>query len=232
MAKDKLLTPPDLTAPTRARSKRSASPAKSLASPRKIASPRKRRAASKQPDESGESTKATSSKSSKAAEKKQENGVVTSSESKDDTVRVEVEEIVEKNKDVETTHTTVSVTLPASHPDLEIPKSTEKVIEKVKEIMVEAHKIEHKAEFAQKPAVKASRKRKASGNITKEEVAEAQPSKKKIKTGLEEKLTTERVRTRALVGLTATLAIGYVLHDIRFQFDCTNECSAIIPYFL
>jgi hypothetical protein len=205
MAKDKQLLTPDLSAPT-PRSKRSASPAKSIATPaRKIASPRKRtaRAASAKPE--GE---VKASKSSKALQTKLENGVApaTNGEIKDDTVRVEIEETVEKTKDTETTRTSVTVALPASHPDLPIPESTEAVIEKAKSMVEEAHKLEQ-------TKTKASRKRKASGNVSKEDVDASRPPAKKTKTGLEEKLVTERVRTRALVGLTATLAIGYLLNS-------------------
>jgi len=207
MAKDKLLPTPDLSAPT-PRSKRSASPGKPISTPaRKIASPRKRtaRGASAKPEGEAKATKA-----SKSLQSKLENGdtLITNGESKDDTVRVEIQETVEKSKDTETTRTSVTVALPASHPDLPIPESTEAVIEKAKSMVEEAHKLEQ-------TKTKASRKRKASGNISKEDVESSQPPAKRTRTGLEEKLVTERVRTRALVGLTATLAIG-----------------AIIPYFL
>jgi len=67
----------------------------------------------------------------------------------------------------------------------------------------------------------ASRKRKASVSLTKEAENKGEGSlaaasaPKRQKTDLEEQLMTERVRSRALLGLTATLAIG-----------------AIVPYFL
>jgi hypothetical protein len=134
-----------------------------------------------------------------------ENNVTTNGVAKDDTVRVEVEETVEKNKDTEIVRTSVTVALPASHPDLPIPESTEAVIDKAKSLVEEGRKLEQ-------TKAKTSKKRKASGNISKEDVEASQSGSKKAKTGLEEKLMTERVRTRALVGLTATLAIRYVLH--------------------
>jgi hypothetical protein len=223
----KLLPPPELSALTpRAQSKRSVSPAKS-GTPRKIASPRKRRAASAKAEDKAEGgeAKAAAPKSSKALIENLENGVATSSAVKDDIVRVEVEEIVEKNKDTETVRTSVTVALPASHPDLPIPETTEGVIDKAKSMVEEGRKLEQ-------TKAKTSKKRKASGNVSKEDV-EASQSSKKTKTGLEEKLMTERVRTRALVGLTATLAIRYAVQTI-FLLPKANIYfnSAIIPYFL
>jgi hypothetical protein len=211
MDKNKLFPPPELTSstPSRSRAKRSASPAKVSATPRKIASPRKRaaRGNSAKPDETADgAAKLIVPKPSQAPTEKAGHGRIptTNGNTKDDTVRVEVEETVETNKAtaIETVRTSVTVAMPASHPDLPIPDSTEGVIEKAKGMVEEAQKLEQ-------TKAKTSRKRKASGNVSKEDVAAAQPAPKRARTGLEERLVSERARNRALVGLTATLAIGY-----------------------
>jgi hypothetical protein len=225
MGAKKLAPPSELgasAATPRARSKRSVSPSKLSATPRKIASPRKRRAASTKPEEKeGESTVATvakaARKTSKSLQEKLSNGVSGSPEAKTpkkeatsaDSVRVEVNETVETNDaGKEVSHTTVSVSMPASHPDLPLPEDTTKMIAKAKEMVEEANKLEKR--------VTKNAKRKASSSLTKADVESAlAPTAKKPRTELQEKLVTERVRTRALLGLTATLVVG-----------------AIIPYFL
>jgi hypothetical protein len=217
---NKLAPPPELSASAvtpRSRSKRSASPAKLSATPRKIASPRKRRQASAKPEEKSEEKEPAKAprKTSKSVQEKLSNGVSGSPETKTpskddapaalaDTVRVEVNETIEKNEDgKEISHTTVSVAMPASHPDLPLPEDTTKMIETAKQMVEEANKLEKR--------VTKNAKRKASSTLTKADVEGAtEPAAKKPKTELQAKLVTERVRTRALIGLTATLVVGYV----------------------
>jgi hypothetical protein len=216
--KEKLAPNPELAAPTpRARSKRSASPGKKTepgATPRKIASPRKRaprvkaddkdKAAEKRPKTSLSEVMTNGSPPTANGEPAATAGAAPAG----DVVRVAVQETVETTADTETVHTTVSVALPAGHPDLAMPESAEAVIEKAKAMVEEATKLDKGA------AKGKSTKRKASTSLTKEgaevkaEAAGAQPPAKKPKTALEETLVKERVRTRALIGLTATLAVG------------------------
>ena len=208
--KEKLIPNPELAAPTpRSRSKRSASPGKKAepgATPRKIASPRKRaprikgedkdKAADKRP-KTGLSEVMTNGAPPTA------NGEPAATVGAGDVVRVAVQETVETAGDAETVHTTVSVALPAGHPDLAIPESAEAVLDKAKAMVEEAAKLD-------KGGKGKGAKRKASTSLTKEaaEAGGAQPPGKKPKTALEETLVKERVRTRALIGLTATLAVG------------------------
>jgi len=196
---------PNLSASTlRKRELRSASPGKA-STPRKIASPRKRKTKASKTEEL---TKAAGS----ALQSALENGTTPSasaeptpsvtSEQQGDVVRVEVDETIEKENDVETTHTTVRIEMPASHPDLQLPETSEGVLEKSHEIVAEARKLED--------AKGKSLKRKADELEDDEEPGSAslavQPVKKQKV--LEEQLKKERVKARELIGITATLAIG------------------------
>lgn len=116
-------------------------------------------------------------------------------------VKIDVDSAVDVSGDAETTRTNVTVEMPAGSKELPLPEDTEKMIEKAKEMVEEARKLEGESS-------KSSRKRK-SDEVDEEDLdAElpAQPTKKaKV---LEEKLKREKVRNRALVGVTATLAIA------------------------
>jgi hypothetical protein len=202
----KLLPQPALASSTGPRSLRSASPAKST--PRKMASPRKRAArapsAKTEAKADGESAMA---KASKSMQDKVTNGnSAPAITGQDDVVRVSVNETVRKENDIETLKTSVTVDMPASNPSLPMPQSTEEIIAKAKEMVAEANKLEK--------ARAKNTKRKASTSVRSESAKEdgegSQRIAKKMKTGLEETLIHERVKTRALIGLTATIAIGYV----------------------
>lgn len=214
---------PQLSASTmRKRELRSASPGKVLG--RKIASPRKRKTKAQKEAGAGSPARATSS----ALRNTVENGATPSeeptpsvaSESKDDTIRVEVTETQEIVDGVEKTHTHVKVAMPADNPDLELPADAEGVIAKAHEIAQTALKLQ--------AAKGKSLKRKADElDEDSEAVAETtalQPVKKQRV--LEEQLKRERVKARALIGITATLAIGYIFSFSSFQFHA-NMCLAL-----
>jgi len=117
-----------------------------------------------------------------------------------ETVKVEVEQSVEVHGTTETTQTNVTVEIPAGSPELPLPEDTQKMLETARQMVEEAKALEG--------SPKTSRKRKAEEPEPSDIDAElpAQPTKKaKV---LEEKLKREKVRTRALVGVTATLAIA------------------------
>lgn len=120
-----------------------------------------------------------------------------------ESVKVEVDQSVDVKGNTETTHTNVTVEMPAGSPELPLPTDTEKMLETAKKMVEEATALES--------SPKASRKRKVEEVEPSDLDAElpAQPAKKARV--LEEKLKREKVRTRALVGVTATLAIAYVL---------------------
>lgn len=124
----------------------------------------------------------------------------------EDKVTVEVDSTVEVNGDTETTHTKLTVEMPSENPNLPLPESTEEMITRAKEMVEEARKLEGEAS-------RGSIKRKAEemdddDDEDDERDNELQPAKKARV--LEKELKKQRVRSRALIGIAATLAIGLV----------------------
>lgn len=228
-----ILEPPSLA---RTRGRRSASPAKSAIPARKIATPRKPRQTRAQKELSATSSSAANeslqntldqaaSTAEPIAEEKEDglaevNGdkeiqeeteeqTVPVKKASEENVKVDVESTVEVDTtaDLETTRTNVFVELPASAPELPLPEDTETMIATAKEMVEEATRLQE--ETAGNPtSSKSSKKRKA---VEKDEDHEAegtsgQPAKR-AKT-LETTLRRERVRNRALFGVTATLALA------------------------
>lgn len=227
------LTQPTLTPPTPSslprstRSRRSASPSKKRA----IASPRKRSTKASvsrtspaeatpaqeetEPKTNGTktedpiSTAPTEDITMKTAEKEPE--VVFAPIEEEPKIHIKVGQEVQFSAGVETTHTAVEVELPI----LDGPPSAEEatqMIEKAKEMVAAAA-----AEYAEptqideSPSEGSKGKRKADEIAADEEDEELsepseEPRSKKAKT--EVQLRKQRVRNRALVGLSATLAVG------------------------
>ncbi|KAJ9669470.1 hypothetical protein H2201_000337 [Coniosporium apollinis] len=196
----------------RLRSLRSASPSKNATPSRRIATPRKARTTRNSVKNQDATAAGT------ALQNAFTNGVEASkadsvrSESVDgDTVRVEVDETVETTGDTETTTTIVKVDMPAGSPELPLPESTEEMIAKAKAMVEEANRLEEN----RVNGVKAL-KRKAADleDDEDDEVGMAVQPAKRVRT-IEEELKKEKVKNKALIGLSATLAFG-----------------ALLPYFL
>ncbi|TPR01567.1 Argonaute siRNA chaperone (ARC) complex subunit Arb1 family protein [Aspergillus niger] len=96
--------------------------------------------------------------------------------------------------EAKTTQTTVSVEMPISLPEAPSAADTEQMIAKAKEMVEEAVKLQ--TETAEPSSAKAAQKRKTETLRVK---------RAKV---LEEKLKQERVRNRALVGVTAAFALA------------------------
>lgn len=231
-----ILPPTSSLRPTRARSSRSASPSKIATPSRKIASPRKSRATRSSAktgaangEEVVEIAKATESVevattpgAPSAAQLAVENGIALSDsvassvngEQKDpETVRIEVQETVEKDGDVETTTTNVKVDVPLDHPELPEPEDPTKMIENARRMVEEARALEQDAAGGAAASAKKP-KRKADELMADDEseAAEERPAKQaKTVYTAEQRLKKERMTTKALVGFGIMAAIGFVL---------------------
>ncbi|KIV87575.1 hypothetical protein PV11_03110 [Exophiala sideris] len=206
-----MLAPP-VKAP-RARSIRSASPSKMIGTPAKAGkavSPRKRQTKAQKEANLAHANAASASLQSALDDAASVADTETRPElaapldlapaAHDETVKVQVDQSVEVDGTTETTHTNVTVEMPAGSPELPLPEDTEKMLETARKMVEEAKTLE--------ASPKVTRKRKAQEAEPSDIDAEMplQPAKKaRI---LEEKLKREKVRTRAVLGVTATLAIA------------------------
>ncbi|RAO69810.1 uncharacterized protein BHQ10_005822 [Talaromyces amestolkiae] len=222
----------ELNPTSRTRSRRSASPAKS--SPRKTVSPRKSRAPRATKESSVAATTAASASLQAALDGAAEatdepNGTVEDtdavvtetteikpkkSRSKkqaavDEKVTVNVESTTEIKGDIETTQTNVTVEMPVTLPDLPPAEDTQAMIAQAQKMVEEANKLQDQDATAESSSPKAAKKRKSDEvEEDEDETADkrAQPTKKARV--LEDKLRKERVRNRALVGVTAALTLA------------------------
>lgn len=218
----------DLNPTSRTRSRRSASPAKS--SPRKT----KSRAARATKESSVAATTAASASLQAAldgaAEAKEEpNGtaedadaaVAETTEIKpkksrskkqaavDEKVTVNVESTTEVKNDIETTQTNVTVEMPVTLPDLPPAEDTQAMIAQAQKMVEEANKLQEQDAAAESSSPKAAKKRK-SDEVEEDEDENADKPAQRTKKArvLEDKLRKERVRNRALVGVTAALTLA------------------------
>jgi len=215
--KDVKLSPPP-TVSKRGRGARASSPSKSIATPSKATSPKKKRQTKKEKEANTAFANAASATLQSAlddalsiAEGTPAPESVTNEEDvtpdvvgedHESKVRVEVDQEVEVNGDTEVTHTNVIVEMPAGLPEMPLPEDTEAMLEKAKQMVEEAKALEGS------PVAKSSRKRKVEevepSDIDNE--LPVQPAKRaKV---LEEKYKRERVRTRAVFGVAASLAVA------------------------
>ncbi|KAG9235823.1 hypothetical protein BJ875DRAFT_482836 [Amylocarpus encephaloides] len=228
LAYEPLAAPVPTPTPSRGRPRRSMSPSK-IASPKKsnISSTRSRKSTRR--EDSAEPLVKLASKnlqsSFKAAAEESETKTVEVLEKVEEVVteqpiaevkeepvvRVNVDTEVEVKGDTEVTHNHVQVEMPAGTSELPLPEDTEAMIAKAKEMVDAAMKTQNVVSETKAAAAPKRSKRKA-GEIEeddedKEEEAEGPAPAKKAKVESVE-LAKERVRTRTLIGISATLAFG------------------------
>ena len=122
------------------------------------------------------------------------------------TVKVEVETESKPNTrgDEEVETKKVFVHMPTDHPDLELPDDAEGMLAKAREMVAEAEKITGAASSTAKG------KRKAS-ELIDGDVPESPSAPVKRARTVDLELRKERIKRRALTGIAASLAIGYVV---------------------
>jgi len=151
------------------------------------------------PAEAKKSKKESRSKSKKSA----------SASTADEKVKTKAETASDAYDETETTQTIVSMEKPTSLSDLPAPSDTEDMIAQAKKIVEEATKQHQTESPGSPPSTTTNKKRKTDALDEEDEVEDSsthQPAKKaKV---LTDKLRRERIRNRALVGVTATLAIA------------------------
>ncbi|ETN45182.1 uncharacterized protein HMPREF1541_10059 [Cyphellophora europaea CBS 101466] len=213
---DKVKLPPPGRTPGRgSRRLRSASPSK-IASPVKSkASPRKRQTSQNKAQE--EAAAASTTAASAALQSALDDAVsiagaesvstdqpqetpATSPSLMGESVKVEVDQEVEVKGNTETTHTNVTVEMPAGSPELPLPQDTEQMLETAKRMVEEAKELE--------TSPKVTRKRKVEEVEPSDLDAELPQQPAKKARVLEESLKREKVRNRALFGVAATLTVA------------------------
>ena len=215
-AGDKLFLQPPNSTPARGRGRpRASSPAKGTPS-NKLTSPRKRttkavkEASAAAARQASDSLQAALDSAASVTESVADSDMAAPESEKanpdEDKVVVSVQTDVEVNGDVETTHTNVQVKMPADSPELPLPETTEEMVAKAKEMVEEAVKMEGASS-----SKKAGKRKAEILDADDDEAADdkiVQPAKKpKV---LEQEVKKQKVRNRALVGVAATIALGYV----------------------
>ena len=142
---------------------------------------------------------------------------VTDVSVKEEKVTVNVLSTTEISKSgVETTHTNVEIKMPPGSPEMPLPESTEEMIAQAKEMVEAAAAMENATQ-----ATKKSGKRKADAveDGETEGVTREIPAKRpKL---LEQEVRKQKVRNRALVGVAASLVMGYASERLAFGIVLT-----------
>ena len=193
------------------RGARSESPVKKTPA-RKIATPRKPRTNKRKADAEDEA----------AADAV--NGEPSAQAQADEKVTVEIETAAHPtaNGEEEIEQTKVNIEMPAGHPELEVPDNAQDMLAQAREMVDEANKLNGTT-----GTVKGKGKRKAEDIAADEDdvtgTAAAGPETKRAKT-VQLELRKERIKRRALTGIAASLAIGYVsfLHRLSLT-ECPER---------
>lgn len=122
---------------------------------------------------------------------------------------IEIGTAVQVNGDVETTTTNVKIEMPGGSADFPLPEDPEEMIAKAKEMVQEAQKLDGRLSAAGKSLKRKAEELEADDDEDEAVDEDTHPAKKARL--LENQLKKEKVRKRALLGVAATLAVGYAL---------------------
>ena len=222
---------PRASTPGRGRGRpRASSPIKGGTPGGKSGSPRKQRstksskeanaAASK---EANASLQAMLDKEAEAAESESVDGERAVNGEKG-TIRIENTTLV--NGEGETTTTALKFELPGGSAEIPAPENAEQMIEEAKAMVAEVRKLEGESSTTNAGSGKGKRKVEELEEDSDENGEDEQQPTKKARL-LEQKLTRERVRNRALLGVAATLAIGLVYPSTRVRNYANNSIGLL-----
>jgi hypothetical protein len=127
---------------------------------------------------------------------------------KKQTVKVEVDETVETNGDVEVKSTHLKVEIPGAVGEPPSTQSTEEMLAKAREMVEDARKLEGQPATPTKRKADELEEEEEEGEEEGDAAEQSEGPKSKRTKVLENQLKKEKVKTRALLGLSATLAIG------------------------
>ena len=220
------LPPPNGTTPARAGTPKAKGKPRG-ASPVKDGSPVK--ASTKKPTKK---QKEAAAKEASEALHAQINGTGPGAESANgEKAKVKVESKTEARGDRETTTTNVHIEMPKGTAQLPLPDNPEEMIATAKKMVEQAKKMD-----GAQGASSSKRKAEEIDDDNEDGDDEMQPAKRARLA--EQRLKTVRVRNRALVGVAATLAIGYIFPPPFCFYSVsvaktilTLHSRAIIPYF-
>jgi hypothetical protein len=156
-----------------------------------------KRLATAEPEEQPKEETKEEKKEKKKAEKKEKK------DKKEKDVEVQASETTE---DVTASHTTVSLDLPVSLPEVPSAAETQDMIAQAKSMVEEAIKAQAKGDPVD-PSVTVTKKRKPEEEDDEETSAESAQRAKKAKV-LENKLKQERVRNRSIFGVSVAFALA------------------------
>lgn len=130
---------------------------------------------------------------------------------KKQTVTVEVDEAVETNGDIEVKSTHLKVELPEAVGEPPSTQSTEEMLAKAREMVEDARKLEGQSATSTKRKTDELEEEEEESDEEGNAAEQLEGPKSKRTKVLENQLKKEKVKTRALLGLSATLAIGALL---------------------
>ena len=183
--------------------KRSESPVKKS---RKLATPKKPRKTTRKDAEEDDSNVARNSTNGDAT-------IAVSAPPAEQKVKIEVETVAPPNDDGEQGLETikVNVEMPTGHANLKFPDNAEEMIKEARKMVQEARKLDGATDSKGKDKRKAEDPEESDGGSAN--VESPAPDAKRQKT-VQLELRKERLKRRALTGIAASMAIGYVVEEL------------------